>query len=96
MIVENGEKISFSNFCLKNEGDQVSLRADFEKLYLQISKMALPGAGRGFNLKSHQRRTLHPHSFENGSRSPEPWVVVAPPDPNRVKERKRKKKNFYR
>ena len=44
------EKIHFSNFCLKIEGDQVYLGADIAKLYQQISKMALPGAGKSFNL----------------------------------------------
>ncbi len=38
--------------------------------------MALPGDGRGFNLKTHQRRTLYLYPFSNGGRSPEPWVVV--------------------
>ena len=47
--------------------------------------MALPRAGRGFNLKTRQRRTLYLYPFSNGDRSPEPWVVVAPPDLNRVK-----------
>ena len=79
LILENGEKIHFSNFCLKNEADQVSLRADFSKLYQQISKMALPGAGRSFNLKSHQRRTHYLHPIQNGSQSPEHGAIVAPP-----------------
>ena len=48
--------------------------------------MALSRAGRGFNLKTRQRRTLYLYPFSNGDRSPEPWVVVAPPDLNRVKE----------
>ena len=69
------EKISFSNFCLKNEGDQVFLRADCAKLYQQISKMTLSGSGRSFNLKSHQRRTHYLHPFQNGSRSPEHGAV---------------------
>ena len=48
--------------------------------------MALPGAGRGFNLKSHQRRTHYLYPSQNGSRSPEHGAIVAPPDPNRVKQ----------
>ena len=72
-------KIHFSHFCLKNEGDQVSSQADFEKLYQQISKMTLSGSGRSFNLKSHQRRTHYLHPFQNGSRSPKHGAIVAPP-----------------
>ena len=77
--LKNSKKIHFSDFCLKNEPDQVSSRADFSKSYQQISKMALPGAGRSFNLKSHQRRTHYLHPFQNGSRSPEHGAIVAPP-----------------
>ena len=73
------KKIHFSDFCLKNEADQVSSRADFSKSYQQISKMALPGAGRSFNLKSHQRRTHYLHPIQNGSRSPEHGAIVPPP-----------------
>ena len=73
------KKIHFSDFCLKNEADQVSSRADFSKSYQQISKMALPGAGRSFNLKSHQRRTHYLHPIQNGSQSPEHGAIVPPP-----------------
>ena len=75
----NWKKIRFSNFCLKNEGDQVSSRVDFAKLYQQISKMTLSGSGRSFNLKSLQRRALYLCSFGIGRRSPERWATVAPP-----------------
>ena len=33
LIVKNWNKMHFSHFCLKNEGDQVSSQADLEKLY---------------------------------------------------------------
>ena len=77
--MENKKKIHFSHFCPKNEADQKFLRTDFSKFRQQISKMALPGAGRGFNLKTHQRRTLYLYPFQNGSRSPEHGAIVAPP-----------------
>ena len=86
LILKNRKKIHFSYFCLKNEGDQVTSRADFKKLCQQISKMTLSGSGRSFNLKSHQRRTHSLHSCGNGRRSPERWASGAPPpDLNRVK-----------
>ena len=65
------EKICFSSFSLKNEGDQVFLQANCAKLYQQISKMTLSGSGRSFNLKSHQRRAHSLCSCGNGRRSPE-------------------------
>ena len=74
----NWEKIHFSNFCLKNEGDQVSSRVHFAKLYHQISKITLSGSGRSFNLKSLQRRALYLCSLGIGRRSPERWAIVAP------------------
>ena len=77
--MENKKKSIFLIFApkmrlTKNFRDPVS--QNFTK---QISKMALPRAGRGFNLKTHQRRTLYLYPFQNGGRSPEPLVVVAPP-----------------
>ena len=90
LILKNRKKIHFSYFCLKNEGDQVTSRADFKKLCQQISKMTLSGSGRSFNLKSHQRRALYLCSFRIGRRSPERWASGAPPptDLNRVKPHK--------
>ena len=55
LIEKNDKKFHFSHFCLENEADNFFSRANFSIFYI---KMASPGAGRSFNLKSHQRRSL--------------------------------------
>ena len=58
------------------------LRRSISRYFIKkISKVASPGAGRSFNLKSHQRTALYLCSFGIGRRSPERWATVPPPQP---------------
>ena len=77
--MENKKKSIFLIFAPKMRLTKNFLDPVSQNFTKQISKMALPRAGRGFNLKTHQRRTRYLHLFQNGGQFPEPRVVVAPP-----------------
>ena len=53
-LLKNLKKNYFFRFWVKNEADQVSSMANFSIFLQQISKMALPGVVKRFELKSHQ------------------------------------------
>ena len=53
-LLKNLKKFQFFLFWVKNEDDQVSSTADFSKIFITNSKMALPGVVKRFELKSHQ------------------------------------------
>ena len=52
-LLKNLKEKNF-RFWVKNEDDQVSSTADFSKIFITNSKMALPGVIKRFELKSHQ------------------------------------------
>ena len=86
LIEKNEKKILFLIFASKTRLTRC-LRRPISRYYIKkISKVASPGAGRSFNLKSHQRRALYLCTFGIGRRSTERWASGAPPDLDRVKK----------
>ena len=51
------KKANFPKFFVKINADHLSSSADFSNLCQKISKLSLPVLWKGFEIKSHQRRT---------------------------------------
>ena len=79
LIEKNEKNLIFLIFALKMR-PTIFFRGPISRYFIiRISKVASPGAGRSFNLKSHQRRALNLCSFGIGRSSPERWASGAPP-----------------
>ena len=78
LVEKNEKKIIFLIFASKTRPTSCLRRPISRYFIKKISKVASPGAGRSFNLKSHQRRALYLCSFGIGRRSTERWASGAP------------------
>ena len=60
----------FPIFFFKTDADHLSSFANFSNLYQKISKLSLSVLWKGFEIKSHQRRTHYLERPRNGGRIP--------------------------
>ena len=75
------KKSNFSDFFFKTDADHLSSFANFSNLYQKISKLSLSVLWKGFEIKSHQRRTHYLKRPRNGGRIPAWGGGGHPPPP---------------
>ena len=75
------KKSNFSDFFFKTDADHLSSFANFSNLYQKISKLSLSVLWKGFEIKSHQRRTHYLERPRNGGRIPARGGWEPPPPP---------------
>ena len=75
------KKSNFSDFFFKTDADHLSSFANFSNLYQKISKLSLSVLWKGFEIKSHQRRTHYLERPRNGGCIPARGGGTNPPPP---------------